>query len=311
MPSNRTVLEKADLQISDLVTDGGYLQPAQAQMFIRHLIDEATLLKDVRVVPMRAPKQLIEGIRFGSRVMRPGVSGQALAASDRVKPNLNKVELDAVLVKAQIDLDDEVLEDNIEQGTLKDTVMEIATEQIAVDKEELEVQGDTASTDAFLALYDGMLKSTTSNVTDAGVTPISDTHLRNCLKVIPSAALRNRTRMKFYTSVDAEIDYRHLLSQRGDALGAINHDSWKPVGYSGIGVQPVPMFPENLGGGTNETRAILCDPKSWAHGIWRRIKIESQKDIKAGVLSIVFTMRIHGKWVYEPHTAKIDKIKVA
>jgi len=37
---NRTILEKADLALADLTAGGGLLQPAQAQKFIRILIDE-------------------------------------------------------------------------------------------------------------------------------------------------------------------------------------------------------------------------------------------------------------------------------
>ena len=41
---NRTVLEKADLALADLTAGGGLLQPAQAQKFIRILIDESVIL---------------------------------------------------------------------------------------------------------------------------------------------------------------------------------------------------------------------------------------------------------------------------
>ena len=36
---NRTILEKADLALSDLTIGGGLLQPAQAQKFMRILIN--------------------------------------------------------------------------------------------------------------------------------------------------------------------------------------------------------------------------------------------------------------------------------
>ena len=80
---NRTILEKADLALSDLTTGGGLLQPAQAQKFIRILIDESVILKQGTVVPMRSPKQLIEKIRFGSRILRPGTESTALPVGDR------------------------------------------------------------------------------------------------------------------------------------------------------------------------------------------------------------------------------------
>jgi hypothetical protein len=56
---NNTILQKADLALSDITTDGGLLQPAQAQKFMRVLIKEAVVMKHATVVPMRSPKQLI------------------------------------------------------------------------------------------------------------------------------------------------------------------------------------------------------------------------------------------------------------
>ena len=71
MLSNETLVQKADAALADLTT-GGLLQPAQAQKFLRVLIDEAVLLKMATVVPMRSPKQLIEKIQFGERILRRG-----------------------------------------------------------------------------------------------------------------------------------------------------------------------------------------------------------------------------------------------
>ena len=309
--SNLSILRKADLALADLVADGGILTEAQAKQFIRHMIDKAVFLPNVRVVGMQSHTQLVEGIFFNSRILRPGSSNQALPVGQRSKPDTTKTTLTSVLVKAQVDLDDEVLEDNIEQGTLKSTVMQTMGERVALDTDELDVNGDTASADAFLALYDGMLKKTVSHIVDAGSTPLTDTILRSMLKSIPSAALRDKLRTMFFTSVDAEIDYRHALSQRGDALGVAIHNSAQPGNYGGIKIFPVPVFPEDQGVGSDETSVVLCDPKNWAHGVWRKMKLETQRDVPAGVLQIVLTMRICADWIHEDYTSKAIKVKVA
>lgn len=311
MPDNLSILRKADLAISDLTSDGGLLTAAQSKQFIQHVIDAAVLLQHVRVVPMKSHTQLLEGTYFNSRILRPGASGQALTLAQRSKPDLTKTTLTSVLVKAQVNLDDETLEDNIEQGTLKSTVMRMMAERIALDLDELTVNGDVGSADTFLALYDGMLASTTSHVVVAGGVPLTDTILRSMLKAIPSPALRNKLRTVFFTSIDAEIDYRHALSQRGDALGVSTHGSSAPVNYSGVKVIPSAVFPEDLGGGSDETNVILCDPKNWAHGIWRQLKLETQRDVPAGVLQIVGTLRIAGDWILEDYTAKATGVQVA
>jgi hypothetical protein len=122
---NRTILQKADLALADLTAGGGLLQPAQAQKFIRILINEAVILKQATVVPMRSPKQILEKIRFANRILRSGSEAVALAAADRAVPNLSKVELDAQLFKAEVRLNNEVLEDSIERGQLRQTIMQL------------------------------------------------------------------------------------------------------------------------------------------------------------------------------------------
>jgi len=121
---NRTILQKADLALSDLLTGGGLLQPAQAAKFIRLLIDQSVIMPASTVVPMRSPKQLVEKSRFGSRVLRAGAEATALPAGDRVKPDLTKVELDAQLFKAEVRLDNEVL-DPSELDSLKDDLQSV------------------------------------------------------------------------------------------------------------------------------------------------------------------------------------------
>ena len=77
---NKTILQKADLALSDLTTDGGLLAPAQAKKFMRILINESVIMNQATVVPMRSHKQEINKIRFRSRVLRAGQEAVALAA---------------------------------------------------------------------------------------------------------------------------------------------------------------------------------------------------------------------------------------
>jgi HK97 family phage major capsid protein len=215
---NRTILEKADLALADLTAGGGMLQPAQAQKFIRILIAESVILKQGTVVPMKSPKQLIEKIRFAGRILRPGSEATALPPGDRVKPDLGKVELDAQLFKAEVRLNNEVLEDSIERGALRQTIMQLIGEAIARDMDEVIIAGDTASGDAFLAKLDGILKQATSNVVDAALQTTNKSIFRDMLKSIPSEFLRNKKEMRFFTSVDSEIDYRDSLAERATVV---------------------------------------------------------------------------------------------
>ncbi len=308
---NRTVLEKADLALADLTTGGGLLQPAQAQKFIRILIDESVILKQGTVVPMKSPKQLIEKIRFGGRILRAGAEAAALPAGDRTKPDLSQVELDAQLFKAEVRLNNEVLEDSIERGQLRQTIMQLMAEAISRDIDEVIIRGDTVSPDPFLAKLNGILKQTTSNVVDAQGQTLNKGVLRDMLKSMPSAFLRNKREMRFFTSVDAVIDYRDSLADRATVVGdkALQEDA--DVTYSGVPVMEVPLFPETLGVGGDLTNAVLTDPKNVNIGIWRNIRVETDKLVSEGVLIIVATLRFDVRFAEETAVVKAVNIKVA
>lgn len=308
---NRVMLRKADLALSDLTTGGGLLQPAQAARFMRLLIDEAVIMRMATVVPMRSPKQLIEKIRFGSRVLRPGSEATALAAGDRAKPDLTKVELDAKLYKAEVRLSDEILEDSIERAQFRQTVMQLMAERIALDTDELIANGNTASADAFLATLDGIRTAATSNVVNAGGVTTNKTIFRDMEKNMQSEYLRNRAAMRFLTSMDSASDYRNALADRGTVLGDRFMEANAQIMWSGLKIDAVPVFPENLGAGTNETEMLLTDPKNINVGMWRRIKIETDKDISEGVLKIVATLRMDVKYAEETAVVKAVGVRVA
>ena len=307
---NQTILQKADLAIAELTAGGGILKPAQAQKFMRLLIKDAPLMRLSTVVPMASPKQEIGAIRFGSRVLHPGQEATALAESERARPDLSKVELDAKLFKGEIRLSDEVLEDNIERGELRQTLMELLAEAVRRDMEEIIINGDTASPDPFLARMDGLLKQAQSNVVDAGNAPLTKEVLRDLLKTLPSEHLRDKKQMRFLTSIDAEIDYRNTLSERATVVGDRVLEGDAPVMFSGVPLQAIPMFPEALGDKKDQTAALLCNPKNIHVGIWRNIRIETDRNISEGTMRIVVTLRFDVKFMDEVGVAKAINIKI-
>ena len=111
MLTNETLLQKADLVLADLQTNGGLLQPVHAQRFMRILIDEAVVMKQATVIPMKAPKQVIDKIKFATRILHPGYEARALPEANRSKPVTSFLELDAKLFKGEVRLTNEVLED--------------------------------------------------------------------------------------------------------------------------------------------------------------------------------------------------------
>lgn len=313
MEPNRSYIEKADLALADISGTNGLLQPAQAMKFMRLLVKQSKLMGMSTVTPLRSPKQIINKVRFTQRVLRAGQEGVALSAADRTKPTFTNVEHDAQLFKGEIRLTNEILEDNIEGDALRQTIMTVMAEQVASDMDEFLVNSVTSSPDAALAQFDGVLAAATHNVVDVGDSTINKGVFRDMLKTMPSEWLRNKGAMRFLTSVDAEIDYRDSLSDRmtigGDrALAAFGSED-AVVGYSGIPVMDIPWFPETIGTNSECTDVLLLDPKNVDVGIWRNIRIETDKDISAGVLLVVCSIRFDVLYQEELAVVKATNVK--
>lgn len=305
---NRTLLKKADLALSDLVSDGGYLQPAQAKKFIELMIRKQKLSGMITVKPLMSPNQLIETIVFSGQVLQPGTSGEALPQALRSKPEFTKKSWDAKLFRAQVNIPAEVLEDNIELGGLRNTIMRLATEGVGRDAEKVMIQGDTTSATPLLAQLNGFLKQVTTNTIDANGSRLDKSLLRQAIRALPKEYIDDKANMRFFTSINAEDDYSDTHAPRATVLGdTVITTQWASV-YKGVPVIPVPLFPETLGVSNNETNVLFVHPKNLCQGIWRQIKIRTREDIDADVFVMVVSMRFDAKIIYEPASVKITEV---
>lgn len=287
---------RADLALADLTANGGVLDPEHQNTFFRKIIDEPTLIRQVRQQPMNAPEMKIPKIGFGSRVLRPapntgsggaqddGTNTRHLAAADRAKPDFGQVNLETTEYIAEIHLHDDLLEDNIERDQMADTIMTLLAERIALDLEELLISGDTASADAYLATLNGVLKMANANVVDADGDPISINVFNEVKKGMPTRFRRNLSTLRFLTSMDVESDYRVQVAARGTSLGDQTLTGANPLPVLGVPLQGVALMPETSG--------LLLNPKNIIFGMQRNIRIERERDIRARSWVIVVTMRI-------------------
>lgn len=309
---NMSLLQKADLALSDLTSGGGILQPETAQKFMRILIDESKVMKLATVVPMKSMKMEIPKIRFTNRILRAGQSGVSLDAASRAKPDLTNVELDTALYKAEVRLPNEVLEDNIERDQLKNTIMQLMAEAISRDMDEAVVQSNPTSQDPFLANLPagGILYQNVTHQVDAQEQLLNKNVFKALMKAMPTPFLRNRETLRFLTSVHAEIDYRDSLGSRQTPGGDSYLIQAGEAAYSGIPVVDVPLFPENIGVGSTTTDVLLTDPKNITVGIWREIRMETDKDVSAGVVIVVASLRFDMKFAEETATVLAQNVQV-
>jgi HK97 family phage major capsid protein len=301
--SNKELVQKATIAVSDLTTNGGYLNPEQENQFFRKLIDQPTIVREARTVFMNAPKREINKVGFGTRILKPGVSNVALTESDRSKPTTEKVTLTTKEVIAEVRIPYDVLEDNIERNGFADTIMEMMAERAALDIEELILLGDTTldAADPYLDLVDGALVRAISNVSDAGSTSINKTVFKNAIKAMPDRYLRNRAAMRFYVSIDNELEWRDSFGNRQTTGGDSAVTTNNAITAFGVPVIPVALMPADKG--------LFTDPKNMVIGIQRNVLVETDKDITARVWIIVLTMRLD--FVYEEEPAVVKIINLA
>ena len=332
MATNKSIIEKADLAVSDLTSDGGLLNPEQAARFVRKLIKEPTILRDVRTVEMNAPTRKINKIQFNKRIMRDAASagtqpsGTAIPyaaevssvafdpttsggtpstgeADRRAKVLTEQITLETKEVIAEVQLPYDVIEDNIERGSignqtdvggtgagggLVDTILQLMVERAALDLEELALLGDESqgASDPYLDLFDGYIElindgGTVSNVAGASITKEV---FKNGKKAMPDQYLRNLAQLRHYVSMDQETEYRDTVADRGTGLGDATLQGNAPLFAFGSPISAVTQMPEAKG--------IFTNPLNLLWGVQRQVTMEFDKDIQRRVFIIVLTARI-------------------
>lgn len=295
MPGNNQLIQKADLALSDLVANGGLLLPEQTDKFIQTLIDSPTMLNAARVVTMSGPQKKINKIGFGSRILRKATSSTALSDSQRAKPDLGQIVLNTKEVIAEIHLPYDVIEDNIEGGSisaamgssaggLQDTLVSLLASRAALDLEELAILGDTSSADEYLALTNGFLKIANSHIVDAEGATLTKDIFKAAIKAMPDKYLRVRSDMDFFVSVDNETEYRDTVANRVTGLGDAALVTASALAAFGSPIQAAPLMPNGKG--------LYTNPNNLIFGIQRRVNIEYDKDIRARKFIVVLTARV-------------------
>lgn len=284
MTDSRTIIEKADMAVSQMISDGGYLNPEQSETFYQKLIDQPTLINRVRTVQMGRPKMNIDKIGFGSRILRAAPSsGVALKAEDRTRPEFGQVQLDTEEVIAEIHVPYDALEDNIEKENLQGTIMDLIAQRASLDLEELLLNGNTSSNDSYLALFDGALQLA-GNVKDGSdLTAIDRTLFKRALQAMPTQYLRNLNVMEFLLSYNNVFEYRDTLASRSTGKGDDYYLNRPTVQGFGVPVVPAALMANS--------EMLFTFPKNIIFGVQRDIMIETDKDIRSRVLIIVLTMR--------------------
>ena len=311
MTTNQTYLEKADIEVQNLIDSGGYLLAEQSQEWLELLVEESEALPMFTTKPMKNPTFEISKMGFTGRVLHAATASTALPAGKRSAPELGKVQLTTQEYVGEARIPYGVVEDAIGAGNFQSVAQGFMAKAVARDIEEFALLSDTTSADDDLKLQDGLLKQLTTYVINWGGKRLTKAPMKIASQTLPSRYMKGQKgKLAFLTSKNAVIDYADSRSNRQTPLGdsSLDVQPLSQVEYNGFPIKPIPLWPENLGMTTDRTTAAFMDPKNFHIGIQRQVRVETDRDISAREMKIVVTVRIGFKLAHEPACVSITNI---
>lgn len=306
---NMTRIQKADLSLSYLVGAGGALNQEQSEKFVRLAMKKSTVMAKMTAVPMKSSQRKVPTIALGSRILTKGASGEVVPSGSQARPAFTAPVLTAQLFKAVVPVEDEVFEDAIEGEAIRNTLMQLITDAIARDVEEIVLMGDTTSTtDETIAVLDGVVAQATSHLVDASGVRLSRTLLKALYKALPSQYKDEDKNMVIWTGTTAATDYRDDLADRATALGDKMAVEFGNLAYQGIAVDKVPLISEVMGVTANRTVALLMNPKNATIGWHKRVEIAMDDNKLSGQVYFIVRTRFDVKLVDPDGVSKVYSI---
>lgn len=312
--TNEQLLQKATLTTGDFGGAGeAPLSVEQVKEFIKLLAAPQTILSDVRRVTANAAKWQESIIDFGGRITKPGVEATRLEAGERAKPTTGNVEISTVLLRAEVPISDEVLEDNVAESGFANDLEQLIANQFGFDVEELMVQGDTASGDPYLAQLNGWLKQAqgaAGHVINAeSLGEEYQTVFRKLLTAMPNRFKNNLTTDgRFYVPVILEELYRDILSSRGTPLGDVMLTGTGELRYQGVQIKGAATIPVS---GSNTSSVLLTNRNNLYAGFRRSMTLETWRDPREGATSFIVTARVDAKIAVPAATCIATNVSVA
>lgn len=307
---NKQIIEKAAMTLADLAS-GGMLNVAQSNRFLRMVQDAPTIINAARFVPMGHDSMKVEKIGFGQRILRPGQEGVALNENQKSVPTTSTIQLNAKEVIAEVNITYDTLENNIEKGNLYNTIMRMIAERAALDLEELIVNGDTDSTDPYLAVLDGIRKQATAHIVDFANAPVSKDAFKAGIKAMPKKYYRNPADFRFFTSYNAQVEYMDSIASRQSTLGDRALQGGLPTAY-GTPVQGIAMIqgvPDETDPNIIKSDILFTHPKNILFGMSRNIRIEVDRDIRERKFIIVLTAKVDTVFEEPDAVVKIENVQ--
>jgi len=309
--SNNDLLEKVIVSTEIGNPAGsGLLAPQQANEFIDYMWDATVLGSQVRTLRMRSTEQEIDRIGVGQRLLRGAV--EAVDTGENQGVFFSKINLRTHKLRLDWELSTETLEDNLEGEALEDHIARMMATQAGIDLEDLSVNGDTASTDKTLKVFDGWRKLAINGTTDgaahiidAGGNGFTKGAANAAIKAMPRKFMQRRTQLKFFTGSNLLQDWMYSLTNDPN-LASYGYSGrvvpegaagFTPGALFGIPLQEVPVFDETrdgtYSGATGDHGELwLTFPQNLLWGVKREIKVVREYAVKKDTIEYTMFCRV-------------------
>lgn len=294
------------------------LNEDQFNQFIVEAENSTVILPEARFYPMVAQKRAIDRISLPGRVFRAGSDATGakrnLTPAEYAAAQTATNHLDVQEQVAIIELGDDSLMFNIEQGSLESTLLGLFGRAGGRDIEEYALFGDKASTDLFLSKTDGWIKRATQkiygrNSVDGTGVEIAGTRDFNPDDTDPVVGFPNNMFEALFTSVESRFigsrsswriwvsnstfnDYHEQLRRAGQ--GKFDYDPQTneiQLRYKGFPVVAVPALDraESVANGGTGRVAMFGLPSNLAYGVKKQPSIEPDRLPKSRQTDFVMT----------------------
>lgn len=263
----------AKATVTTTVGAGGLLNPEQSKAFLEIAQDSSSFGQSIRTEQVGTISGTLNKLNTGKRLLRGAVEN----ADDgyRVEPTFPTLPYSTVKMRLPFEVTNDEYEQNIEKRALEEKLVRRFGNQLGLDLDDLDVNGDTAAgagpDQAFLALHNGLLKlaATGSGVhrvnggtINAGA--IDKAHFFAAARAMPNKYRSDRNR--WLMSPNRHITWIEELTDRptaaGDtALGGGSGPGNSPLSYPVI---EVPYM--------GDDRILYTDPKNLVRCLFNQVK---------------------------------------
>lgn len=284
-------IAKANTDLS-AITSGGKLLPKQVQTFAERLIIESKLVQRCQLITMETPEYELDRAGFLGQVLHPDTEIATPTDSQIAAPSFDKRTLSVKRTKAVVKIGYHTLKSVIDKGNFVPYLTGLLAKAVKRDMETVIIKGDTTltapTTEAqLLGLMNGIIAQASSNLYDAAGAPLTDPLIDEMEIALPDQYADDPD-LCVLTSRKSAIRYRQSRAARATPGGDSQLASKDPEAHHEIPVIGIPLFPNNLGSLTNQTVALLCNPKNIMIGIQNDMEIELDKKPVQGIVYVVF-----------------------